>query len=71
MSVLTLTVFLGITSPVMAQTTDNAAGTTATMDDDGDDDSGKWGLAGLLGLLGLLGLRRKDDDRHRTTNTSR
>jgi MYXO-CTERM domain-containing protein len=69
MSVLALTVFLGITSPVIAQTTDNTTGTTATTDD-GDDDSGKWGLAGLLGLLGLLGLRRKDDDRHRTTTST-
>ena len=69
MSVLALTLFLGVASPVMAQTTDNTTGTTATTDDD-DDDSGKWGLAGLLGLLGLLGLRRKDDDRNRTTTHS-
>lgn len=72
MGVVTLTVFLGIASPAMAQTTGNAGGTTTTMNDD-HDDSGKWGLAGLLGLLGLLGLRRRDNDHtHRsTTNTNR
>jgi MYXO-CTERM domain-containing protein len=69
MGVLALTAFLGFSSPVVAQTTDNTTTTTRTaddMDDDNDDDSGKWGLAGLLGLLGLLGLKRRDDDRTRT-----
>jgi MYXO-CTERM domain-containing protein len=71
MGVLTLTVFLGISSPAIAQTGDNTAGTTTTMDDDDNDDTGKWGLAGLLGLLGLLGLRKRDDDnRHRNTTTT-
>lgn len=70
LGVLTLTAFLGFSSPVvMAQTGDNTT-TSASVDDDEDDDNGDWGLAGLLGLLGLLGLRRRDDDRHRnTTNT--
>ena len=67
-----LSAFLFVGQPSMAQTTDNTSTTTsgATTDNDGDNDTGKWGLAGLLGLLGLLGLRRRDDDRHRTTNTN-
>ncbi len=71
LGVLFLTAFLGFTSPVVAQTTDNTTTTTTTddMDDDDDDDSGKWGLAGLLGLLGLLGLKRRDDD-HTTNRTT-
>jgi hypothetical protein len=44
MSVLTLSAFLGIANPVMAQSNDNATGTTAIMDDD-DDDTGKWDFA--------------------------
>ena len=74
LGVLTLTAFLGFTSPVvMAQTGDNTTTTTTRDDDDMDDDDGdggRWGLAGLLGLLGLLGLKRRDDDTHtRTTGT--
>lgn len=56
------------TMPVMAQNAGNdATTTTGTTHDNEHDDSGKWGLLGLLGLAGLLGLRRKDDDRNRTT----
>jgi MYXO-CTERM domain-containing protein len=58
---------LTFTTPVVAQDTDNNATTTRSDDADDDDDEGKWGLAGLLGLLGLLGLKRRDDDRNRTT----
>ncbi len=76
LTVLTLTAFLGFSSPVvMAQTGDNTTTTTRVdddMEDDGDDDGGKWGLAGLLGLLGLLGLKRRDDDRiNRNTTVNR
>jgi MYXO-CTERM domain-containing protein len=72
MGIVTLTAFLGFTSPVvMAQTTDNTTTTTTTDDEDDDDDGGRWGLLGLLGLIGLAGLKRRDDDRHRTTNTNR
>ena len=73
-SMLALTGFLTFTSPVVvAQTTGETTTTTATADDmdDDDDDGGRWGLAGLLGLLGLLGLRRRDDDRTRTTTNVR
>jgi MYXO-CTERM domain-containing protein len=67
-----LTGLLFISSPTIAQTTDNTTGTTTTADTDTNDDTGKWGLAGLLGLLGLMGLRRKDhDDTRRTTNVNR
>ncbi|MFN2440180.1 MAG: WGxxGxxG family protein [Chitinophagaceae bacterium] len=55
---------LFLSYPAMAQNTDN---TTTTADRNDDNDMGKWGLAGLLGLLGLLGLKRRDDDRPRTT----
>jgi MYXO-CTERM domain-containing protein len=71
-SVLTLAFFLGISSPVIAQTGDAGTTVTTAADDDDGDDNGKWGLAGLLGLLGLLGLRKRDDDhRNRTTTTNR
>ena len=72
LSVLTFSLFLGISSPVMAQTGDAGTTTTTTTDDDedDDDDNGKWGLAGLLGLLGLLGLRKRDDDHRNHTTTS-
>lgn len=74
LAALTLTAFLGFTSPdVMAQSNDNTTTTTAGTDDDDmdddDGDGGRWGLAGLLGLLGLLGLKRRDDDNH-TRNTT-
>ncbi len=62
-----LSTTLFISYPAIAQTSDNTTAMSADMDD--NDDSGKWGLAGLLGLLGLLGLRKKDDDRPRTTTT--
>lgn len=75
LAALTLTVFLGFTSPVVrAQTTENTTTTTTTdvddddMDDD-DGDGGRWGLAGLLGLLGLLGLKRRDDNPTTTKTT--
>jgi MYXO-CTERM domain-containing protein len=57
---LTLTTFLGFTSPVVALTGENTTtSSTNTTNDDGDNDTGKQGLAGLLGLMGLLGLRKK------------
>lgn len=75
LAVLTLTAFLGFTSPVvMAQTGDNTTTTTTVDDDDMDDDDGdggRWGLAGLLGLLGLLGLKRRDDNHNRNTTVNR
>lgn len=58
-------------NPTMAQTSDNSSTGITGSSDDGHDDSGKWGLLGLAGLLGLLGLRKKDDDRHRTTSVNR
>ena len=33
---------------------------------DGDDDSGRWGLTGLLGLLGLFGYKTYEDHRAST-----
>lgn len=68
LSILTLCVFIGVSNPVMAQTTGSDI-TTETRNN--DDDTGKWGLAGLLGLLGLLGLRKRDDDKHRNTSVNR
>src|SRR5687767_13769046 len=71
---LTAAIMLGcllfISTPMVAQTTDNTTTTTDVVDNDNNDDTGKWGLAGLLGLLGLLGLRRKDNDDHRRTTTT-
>lgn len=63
-----LSITLLSTYPAVAQSGDNTTSSTGMAHD--NDDSGKWGLAGLLGLLGLLGLRKKDDDRHRTTTTT-
>ena len=68
-SILLICAALGITNPVVAQSSD--PNTTTASTNNGDDDTGKWGLAGLLGLLGLLGLRKKDDDyRTRSTTTT-
>jgi MYXO-CTERM domain-containing protein len=71
-SVLTVTFFLGISSPIIAQTVDTVRAQTTAVDDDddNDDDNSNWGLAGLLGLLGLLGLRKKDNDHHNRTTTT-
>lgn len=73
-SVLALLVFLNV-GPTIAQTgqtTDSQTTTRSSTDDNGNrDDHGKWGLLGLAGLLGLLGLKRKDDDRHRSTTVNR
>lgn len=55
--------FLGLTTPVVAQSGGNS---TSTSQSSGDGDNGKWGLLGLAGLLGLLG-RKRDKDNHRTT----
>jgi hypothetical protein len=68
LSVITLFLFLAVSSPVVAQTggtTGTTTGTTTDMEDDNDNDF-PWGLLGLIGLAGLLG-RKRDDDRHRTT----
>lgn len=67
MGIALLSITLLSAYPAVAQTGDNTTATEMATD---NDDSGKWGLAGLLGLLGLLGLRKKDDDRHRTTTTT-
>ena len=40
-------------------------------DDGGFDDWGLLGLLGLAGLAGLAGLKRRDDVRARTTDTTR
>ncbi len=69
LAVLTMSIFLGVTNPVVAQSTGGGATTTevdgeSDADDDGDDE---WGLLGLLGLAGLLGLKRRDRDDHKTT----
>ena len=68
LSVFTIFLLLGTSSPVIAQSGD--AGTTTTTAADDNDDNGKWGLAGLLGLLGLLGLRKRDDDHRNRTSTT-
>ena len=73
-SALALTAFLAFTSPVVVAQTTSETTTTRTADDmhdDDDDDGGRWGLLGLLGLAGLLGLKRRDDDRTRTTTNVR
>jgi len=36
---------------------------------DGDDDSGKWGLAGLTGLVGLFGYKKYREHRTHNRNT--
>ncbi len=71
--ILMLIAVLGISSPVVAQTSDSARNTTAYANDNRDDNTGKWGLLGLAGLLGLLGLRKKEDNYNNrtTTNTNR
>lgn len=40
------------------------------VEDDGNQDSGKWGLGGLLGLFGLFGYKKYRDYRT-TTRTTR
>jgi MYXO-CTERM domain-containing protein len=70
LAVVTLSAFLGVNNPAMAQNDQTGTTTTTTTDDNDDDDDGdegKWGLLGLLGLAGLLGLKRRDNDTHRTT----
>ncbi len=37
---------------------------------DGDDDSGKWGLAGLTGLFGLFGYKKYREHRTHSRNTT-
>lgn len=67
-SVLVVVIFLGISSPSVAQSNDPVV-TTQNTDDDDDDNSDKIGLLGLLGLLGLIGLKKnKDNDKRYTTN---
>jgi MYXO-CTERM domain-containing protein len=66
LGIVCLCTLLGVSSPAVAQTTDNTSTTEARTSGDNDGDSGKIGLAGLLGLLGLLGLKRRDDDKHKT-----
>ena len=62
-----------------ADETQLAAGVQASQDDtdkdepleqDGDDDTGKYGLIGLSGMLGLFGYKKyKDHQASRTTTT--
>ncbi len=70
LAAVTMSVFLSVSTPVMAQNDQTTTTTTADDADDDDGDEGKWGLAGLLGLLGLAGLKRREntDDRRTTTN---
>ncbi len=72
-AVVSMSIFLAVSNPVVAQTTGDAGTRTevdgeSDADDDGDDE---WGLLGLLGLAGLLGLKRRDRDDHKTTTTHR
>lgn len=56
-------------APAQAATSVRAATTTPAPIDgdpvaqDGNDDSGKWGLAGLTGLVGLFGYKKYRDQR--------
>lgn len=66
---------LGVTAaPALAEgATSTAAGavyanTNLDPDDDGKDDTGKWGLIGLSGLLGLFGYKKYRDHRAATTD---
>ncbi len=51
------------TGTVLAQATDPVD--ADPVEDDGNTDSGKWGLGGLLGLFGLFGYKKYRD--YRTT----
>lgn len=54
---------VAVPATVAAQTTtDDAAMTTAPVQD--DDNDFPWGLLGLLGLAGLLGRKRNDNHVH-------
>jgi len=60
-------------SPVTEAVDEAKEAVNNVTDDNGGDDSGKWGLLGLIGLLGLAGLaglRRKDHDRGTGTTVS-
>jgi MYXO-CTERM domain-containing protein len=64
--------FAAASGAALAQTTATATDpayqpTTVEHEDDGPD----LGWLGLLGLAGLLGLRRKTDDHHDATTTTR
>ncbi|MCA1705091.1 MAG: hypothetical protein LC808_18250 [Actinobacteria bacterium] len=55
-------ILLGVSAPAGAVSGPQVPGQeTTTEEDDGGDDSGKWGLLGLLGLGGLAGLARRRD----------
>ena len=75
-SLFLMSAMLTISSPVVAQTTDDGTTTTRAANDDHDHGQ-DWGWIGLAGLLGLLGLRKKDDRhvhverRSDTPNTTR
>ena len=63
---LTLTAILSISNPpAFAQASGESFNSETNRE--ADDDNGNWGLLGLLGLAGLIGLKRRDDDRPRTT----
>lgn len=57
-------------APAQASSPVHAATTTPTtpvdgdpVEGDGNNDSGKWGLAGLTGMLGLFGYKKYRDSR--------
>ena len=70
-SALAIIAFLGITSPVVAQTDTGGTGTTTMTHDDDDRGFDDWGLLGLLGLAGLLGRKRNNDTTVRRTDVNR
>jgi MYXO-CTERM domain-containing protein len=74
LAIFALTMAVGVSTPVMAQTgTDNTTTTTTAThgDDDHDGDSGKWGLLGLAGLLGLLRRNKREQVVHTTATHNR
>lgn len=68
-AIATISIFLGVSQPVIAQNNADTT-TTRTADDADDDGDDEWGLIGLLGLAGLLGLKRRDRDDRRTTTAT-
>lgn len=55
-------------APVVAQQDDTDK--DEPLEEDGDDDTGKYGLIGLSGLLGLFGYRKYKDHRAAHSTTS-